>query len=281
MPVCRLLPHGLYSLVPTVLASMALIAGHARDACRYAKLTEGELVDSIFTSLGDNAADDGSYYLEVGLNAYRVPGSRIDENVSEIPALNPRYCFRYPDVVTIDPIWHVARAASFLSVVLGGGAVFYLWISTCCRFNKSSWRCAAYEILLAALFQAVAFCWFASDICKTNTCKMDVGAQTDVVAIVIWLVAAASILLHFPKPAEITEGDGVMMASDDLELNVVSSSADGQGRGRGGTIAAIGERSTDAKKKQQGGPADGDAAMTTGEDSRQEGRKGLEDVQLS
>jgi hypothetical protein len=106
-----------------------------------------------------------------------------------------------------------------------------------------------------------------------------VGAQTDVVAIVIWLVAAASILLHFPKPAEITEGDGVMMASDDLELNVVRNSADAQGRG--GTIAAIGERSTDAKKKQQGGPADGDAAMTTGEDSRQEGRKGLEDVQLS
>jgi hypothetical protein len=271
MAVCRLLPHGLYSLVPTVLASMALIAGHARDACRYAKLAEGELVDTVFASLGE--ADTDGRYLEVGLHAYRLPGSKLEENVSEIPALNPRYCLRYPDdIVTIDPVWHVARAASFISVVLGGGAVFYLWISTCCRFNKSSWRCAAYEILFAALFQVLAFCWFGSEICRHNTCEMDVGAQTDVAAIVIWLLAAASIFLYFPKPADITEGDGVM-ASDDLELNVVNNDA------TGGTTAAAATTESQATTKKKERP--GVVAMTTGEDSRQEGRKGLEDVQLT
>lgn len=258
MPLCRMLPHGLYSLLPTILAIAALISGHARDSCRFAKLTEGKLVDAMFDNLPMEDIDET--FLEVGLNAYRIPGSAVTENVSEVLGLNSKKCLRYPEgVVNIDPTWHVARATSFLSVVLGGGAAFYLCISICCRFNKSSWRCAAYEMLLAALFQMVAFIWFKSEICRLNTCHLDAGSKSDIVAIVLWLIASVAVLVHYPKPPELTEGDGVM-ASDDLELNE--------------DIGVTTEEENIPKD-------DGDVEMTTGEDSRQEGRRPLEDVQLT
>lgn len=256
MPVCRLLPHGLYSLIPTILASMALIAGHARDACRFAIIREGVLLDAIFASL-DNTED--LTYLEVGLNAYRIPG--LKEN--DLLGLSSRKCLRYPEgIVNVDPIWHVARAASFLSVVLGGGAAFYLWISTCCRFNKSSWRCAAYEMMLACLLQCVAFVWFQSEFCKLNTCELDAGSKSDIVAIILWIIASVSIMVYYPKPPELSEGDGVM-ASNDLELNEE-------------TGATINEQENLPKDDEPG-----DVEMTTGEETRQEGRRPLEDVQLT
>ena len=62
---CLLLPHGLYSLLITVLVTIGWVASLLEDGCTYARVT-GPTADEL-------AFSPDAPYVEVGLQAYRVP----------------------------------------------------------------------------------------------------------------------------------------------------------------------------------------------------------------
>lgn len=214
MKPCLLLPHGVYSLVITVCVTFGWMCALFEDGCNYAKLS-GDLDTFLVSS--------DTPYLEVGLQAYRMP---------EVNLVNDRWdpvlagaCVTYPGEVQMDTPWKLARAFSSLSLVLGGGATFYLWISACCRFSRGSWRWAGYEVAAACVFQALSFVWFHTELCQTNTCELFYGSKADIASGLLWLLAAVLIFAHYPVPREMVETDGIMNDSNGSRRSSSSTSS--------------------------------------------------------
>ena len=130
--VCILLPHGIYSLIATALTTMGWIAALFENSCNYAMLS-GDIVNDI--------SIEEVPYLQVGFQAYKNPQLDIATNTWYAPSSTGQ-CVSYPTNVEIDAVWNLSKLFSFMGIVLGGGATFYLWISTCCRFGRGSWRWA-------------------------------------------------------------------------------------------------------------------------------------------
>jgi hypothetical protein len=144
MVSCRFLPHGGYSLVPAVLTTFGWIASLLEDGCNYSLVT-GDVIQTDLPFLVDDyvASDDEGAstvvkWIEVGFLGFRIPDF---EPSTESWAVDYRgECIAFPtggnsgynDFFVIDGKWKFARLCSFLALVLGGGATFFLWISTCC-----------------------------------------------------------------------------------------------------------------------------------------------------
>lgn len=191
-----------------------------QDNCSYASTTNVDLIADL-----TQGNEDSVPRLTLGFMAFTIPS---DETTREVFDWH-NVCLPYPTEgdpwSQPDGIWQFARVCSFLSLVLGGGATFYLWTSTCCRFQKSSWRWAGAEVALASLFEALSFVWFANGtICKNGTevCELHYGAKADIMAAIFWALAAIAIFAYFPKPQgedEQDQRDGVMVGDDhDLAL---------------------------------------------------------------
>lgn len=202
-----MLPHGQYTLVPAVLCTMAWLSALFQDNCNYSRLTGG-IVASIAT-----AAD--TPWLEVGLSAYREP--IYNEQAQEWQVVYTGECLEYPaDLVEQDTVWTAAKAFAFIADVLGGGGTFFLWFSTCCIFGRATWRWAGYEVLGAALFQSLSFIWFATAIChdeSETSCDLFWGSKADILASILWTLAAMCIFCYYPVPKEYDEDteDGIMV----------------------------------------------------------------------
>jgi hypothetical protein len=237
---CRLLPHGAYSLLVAVLTTMGWISALYQDGCNYAKL-QGDLSDF-------NVADDVPY-LEVGMNAYRVP--KYEANAANYEVTFGR-CALYPEHVRTDTAWNAAKAFVFVSLVLGGGATFYLWISTCCRFSRGSWRWAGYEVAAACLIRCLTFVWFLTSMCGSSgrTCSLFYGAKADIMAAAFWFVAAALIFLYYPTPIEV-DSDGIIISTS--------------------TGSAASTKSAERHRHEQQLSDGDDEEMAAGQDSKQGG----------
>ncbi|CAB9516005.1 expressed unknown protein [Seminavis robusta] len=192
-PSCRLLPHGGYALIPTVLTSMAWFASIFQDGCDYA-IIEGPVVQAITDD------DDTVPWVEAGYAGFRTPLYNSLEDAWDITYTGQ--CLDYNmDKVTLDAAWNAGKAFAFLALVMGGGGTLFLWFSVCCVFSKATWRFAGYEVLLAAIFQAMAFLWFLNSMCThRNTCSLSWGSKGDVAACALWALAALSILVYYPSP---------------------------------------------------------------------------------
>jgi hypothetical protein len=211
--VCVLLPHGAYSLITAALTTMGWIAALFENSCNYALLS-GDIVKDI--------SIEEVPYLQVGFQAYKNPQLNINTNTWY--ASRTGQCISYPTNVEIDAVWKISNLFSFVGLVLGGGATFYLWISTCCRFSRGSWRWAGYEVVAACFFQSLSFLWFATDVCKKNHCRLSYGSKADMLANFFWFVAALMIFSHYPKPKELIETDGVMSNSSESSRDSNKSS---------------------------------------------------------
>ena len=205
---CVLLPHGLYSLITAALTTMGWVAALFENSCNYA-IVSGGIVNEV--SIAEVP------FLQVGLQAYTEPIYNVE--TMQWDTSRTGQCIEFPTTVTMDIPWKLSNGFSFVGLVLGGGATFYLWISTCCRFSKGSWRWAGYEILATCLFQLLSFLWFATDMCQNNKCELSYGSKTDILATSFWLVAALLIFCHYPKPSEALEGDGIMASSSGRKSN--------------------------------------------------------------
>lgn len=190
---CRLLPHGGYSLIPTVLTTMAWVASVFQDGCDYA-IMEGPIVGTITDD------HDSAPWIEVGYDAYRTPYYNRQNDAWEVTYTGR--CTGYDtNRVTLDPAWKAAKAFAFLALVLGGGGALFLWFSACCVFSKATWRWAGYEVLLAAIFQALAFLWFGNSMCHyRNTCTLSWGSKADILACAFWGLASLCIFCKYPVP---------------------------------------------------------------------------------
>lgn len=207
MTTCRLLPQGVYPLIPTLLTTMAWLASLFQDDCDYSRVT-GDIVEQL-------ALSPDVPWLEVGIQGFRQP-RYVKESDSWQVTLTGQCLVYDPEYLDTsnDPFWKASKAFSFLALVLGGGGTFFLWFSTCCTFSRGTWRWAGYEVLLAAIFQACSFVFFQTELCRENTCELFWGSRTDIMGAVFWFVAALCIFCYYPPPQDVQdeeEADGIMV----------------------------------------------------------------------
>ena len=280
MNPCLLLPHGLYSVVISVLVTVGWLAALFEDGCNYAKLSG---------NLDAFSVSDDTPFIEVGLQAYRMPKVNVETDIWD-PVLKG-VCVAYPSEVNMDAPWNLAKAFSFLALVLGGGATFYLWISACCRFSRGSWRWAGYEVAAAALFQIFSFVWFHTELCRTNTCELFYGSRSDIASAMLWLLAAVLIFCHYPIPKESRDRDGIMNDSNGSRRSSGSngSSTSRRRRSDSGDLAltevdATAKLAKETEKKQQQQDLKSDEEMAAGESPTEEASRRtnlLNDVELT
>jgi hypothetical protein len=204
-----MLPHGGYSLIPAVFTTMGWLASLFQDGCDFAKLT-GDIVTLI-------ASNSDTPYLEVGFAAYREPYFNVQ--TQEWDVVYTGMCLVYPpDVVTTteNVYWKVAKTFDFAATVLGGAGTFFLWFATCCVFSKGTWKWAGYEVLLASIFQGLAFLWYYNPLCTTegSTCELYWGSKGDMIATLFWFIAAMFIFCHYPTVKDNNNSDGIMFDMD-------------------------------------------------------------------
>jgi hypothetical protein len=224
-----------------------------QTGCNYAKLS-GEAVPEL--------ANADTPYVEVGLQAYRIPN--YDVITDEFDVVYSGECIEYPASINIDGTWKAAKGFQFAALVLGGGATFYLWISTCCRFSRGSWRWAGYEVLLASIFQALSFIWFRTEMCQENECELFYGSKADIIAAVFWFVSALGIFCYYPTPREISDdADGLMAPEDSGTISqpTIELQTGGADVSEPMVTSAVGLPAVTGHEK-----------MSPGQDSRQDGK---------
>lgn len=189
MPSCRLLPHGAYSLVPAVFATLAWLCSISQDGCDFARL-EGPIVREITNS-------EIIPFLEIGFVAYRKPQYHAEDDSWRV--LYAGTCLFFDSSIQ-DSYWTAAKALAFVALVLGGAGALFVCFSTCFVFSRATWRWAGYQIMLACLCQCLSFLWFATDICYVNSCDLFFGSKADICASVFYLGAGLLILTRYPNP---------------------------------------------------------------------------------
>lgn len=189
---CRILPHGFYPLIPTILSSMALWTSTVQDGCDYGRL-EGE--DSISKVTGSDVFP----FLEVGLYNYRAPIFYATENEWKLAFTYE--CQDYPNEI-IDAWWTIGKYLTIASAVLAGSLAFFLWFTTCTTFAIRTWRFCGVQAFLAAVFRAGSFFFFTTSICRGqgNECLFAFGSKVDILGIILWTMAGFTIMGHYPDP---------------------------------------------------------------------------------
>jgi hypothetical protein len=162
-------------------------------------------------------------YLEFGISAYREPLLiKGDDGKSEWVVDYTGACLEYPSEWELDASWKASTAFSFLALVVGGGGTLFVWCSTCFVFSRGTWKWTGYELLFAAMCQAIAFVWFNTSICRANTCSMFWGSKADIMASSFWFISAVLVLCRYPVPTPLPpiaasgDGDGVGIAQVDF-----------------------------------------------------------------
>ena len=206
------IPHGWYSIVPTVLTTSGWILGLFQDGCDFVRV-QGEIVEQI-------ASQPNAPYLEAGRNAYREPRYNAKTDSWHVEYIGQ--CLVYPkEEVEIDMWWNVAKGFDFASLVLGGTCSLFLWFSSCCVFSRGTWRLAGFQVLLACFFQSASFLWFRTELCQANDCSLFWGSKSDIAACTVWFLAAVMIFCHYPIPKDqlITsnDGDGLVLETGQSE----------------------------------------------------------------
>lgn len=275
MPSTRVLPHGKYSLMPAVLTTVAWLASLFQDKCDFGRVT-GDIVATL------SGADD-TPFLEFGFAAYREP--IFDGNTGKWHVVYTGKCLEYPegdDIVDQDVSWNAAKICAFFASVLGGGGTFFLWFSTCCIFGRATWRLAGYEVLLAAIFQSLAFLWFTTDMCQDpgNDCSLFWGSNADIVATCFFSLAALLIFCYYPVPKELDEeGDGLILETRDMsrpEVRMQYQEEQPMGSLSLTEPTVVGTTASPASRnerhmREEEEEEEEETTMSSGENSRQEG----------
>jgi len=185
---------------------MAWIASLSQDGCDYARVS-GPAINGI---TGTSEVP----YIEIGLNGIRQP--TYDTTIGIWDTNISTECLALPSNINTDIYWKLAKAFAFISLVFGGGAALFIWFTTFFVFGPGTWKWAGYEVLLASLFQAFAFIWFNTSICRNNNvCSLYFGSKADIVSATFWFASALSIFWKYPIPED--KKKGVLNHSTGLE----------------------------------------------------------------
>jgi hypothetical protein len=207
---CRalLLPHGWYAVLVAFLATIAWAASWFQDGCNFA-VVEGPLViqlDPTFTL-------ETVPYLQFGLSTFREPSKLAEGNNYTISLTGN--CTEYPQPqLLVDTTWTTARAFDFVALVLGGGGTLFVWCSTCFVFSRVTWRWTGYNLVLASLCQATVYVWFTTQLCSWNTCTWSYGSQSDLLAVIFWMLSGMLMVFKYPTPKR----ERVVVAQDETEF---------------------------------------------------------------
>eukprot|EP00581_Thalassiosira_minuscula_P016065 CAMPEP_0183726102 /NCGR_PEP_ID=MMETSP0737-20130205/22367_1 /TAXON_ID=385413 /ORGANISM="Thalassiosira miniscula, Strain CCMP1093" /LENGTH=300 /DNA_ID=CAMNT_0025957327 /DNA_START=156 /DNA_END=1058 /DNA_ORIENTATION=+ len=227
---CRLCPHGVQAVITAMFSTMAWFACLSKNGCDYARVT-GPIV-------ADITNNPDTPFIEAGFNYYREPVYDRRSGNWMVDPLVP--CKEYnTDIVDIDAAWNFAKFASFVSLVLGGGAALFVWFSTCYVFKKNVWRWVGYELAGAVILLSLTFTWFATSMCKGNDgqdkCALNYGSRMDIIACALWTVAAMYIFCCYPKlPEKVPDRNEQHRDAGEVEMSEVEM-PNPSGEGTGGT----------------------------------------------
>jgi len=195
---CSLYPMGWLTLLPIILSTLAWIFSLTRDGCSHARIT-GPIVHQLTN-------DSTVPFLHLGYNGYRLPvlNNQTQDGLNgDLEVWHIDYSSKCRDYdrsyVERDLIWNFSEAFAFLSLVFGGGGALLLWLTTCFVFSSATWRWTGYEILLACVFQSLAFLWFETKVCRNGSdCTLTFGSISDIISAVCWFSSACYIFVMFP-----------------------------------------------------------------------------------
>jgi hypothetical protein len=232
--MARILPQGVYSLLPAILSTIGWIASLSKDICDYS-IVSGPIVSKITSAKESNIP-----YLQMGFVAYREP---IYNDETDSWAINYAGECREYETELLDVYWHVAKAFAFMAVVVGGSSAFFFWLNICCTFSRPFWRLLGYQVMTAFLFQSLSFLWFGTPICidRENECNLFYGSATNIGAALAWLISSIFVLCWYPTPSQRRDvviriskipsrNDGMSKSFDNTEGFVLTSSLVMEGR---------------------------------------------------
>lgn len=215
----RLLPHGVYCLGPAVLCTLGWLGSLSKDGCDYSRVS-GSVVAEI-----TNSKDTNIPFLEIGFVAYREPTYNEENDSWSVTNTGP--CKTYNSDLE-DSYWQAAKAFAFGTLVFGGASAFFFWLSTCFVFSRGTWQFAGYQVLLAFICQLFSFLWFGTSMCNGdgNTCYLFYGSSADIIAAVLWFVAALMVFCKYPEPPPKVEQAARLGRTTPMESTQVASESD-------------------------------------------------------
>eukprot|EP00542_Grammatophora_oceanica_P017329 CAMPEP_0194048474 /NCGR_PEP_ID=MMETSP0009_2-20130614/27396_1 /TAXON_ID=210454 /ORGANISM="Grammatophora oceanica, Strain CCMP 410" /LENGTH=233 /DNA_ID=CAMNT_0038694339 /DNA_START=191 /DNA_END=892 /DNA_ORIENTATION=- len=220
---------------------MAWMASVSQDGCDYSRVAGPAIQDLTNTITLP--------WIEVGFIAYRVPTYSAEDEVWFID-YNVG-CVALEDSM-VDGYWKAAKGFAFMALVLGGSGALFTWFSSCFIFSPATWRWAAYQILTASICQCLAFMWFATSFCKSNSCDMFYGSKADILSAVLWLASAVMMIARYPSPRKYND-DGSEIETAEEEV-VPELPVDGDATARistttdDSTASTNGDSSTSSQK---------------------------------
>jgi len=197
---CRQLPHGLYSVIITILAILAWIAAAFQDKCNYAHV-RGPIVEEF------NATSPWLAFGLVGWNEpIPIPITTTTTNgtttTTDIIYQSSSECQSYPPffLASLDSMWSTGKTLAFFAQCIGGGGSLFVGCSLRIIFSKATWKWTGYLFCLASLTQVMSvWVWLMNDVCQWNSCNIWNGSGMDILSSALWMIAGLLMIFKYPK----------------------------------------------------------------------------------
>jgi hypothetical protein len=192
---CDQLPHGLYSVIITIVAFLAWIAATVQDRCNFAHV-HGPIVTLW------NAT---SPWIAMGLVGWNEPTRMPDgtyQTSSGGGGGRGGQCQLYPPsfIESLDSMWSTGKTLAFLAQCIGGGGSLFVACSLWMVFSKATWKWTGYLLCFAGLCQAMSvLVWWGNDVCQWNTCSVWNGSGSNIVSSVLWILTGGFMVIKYPK----------------------------------------------------------------------------------
>ena len=194
---CDQLPHGLYSVIITIVAFLAWIAATVQDRCNFAHV-HGPIVTLW------NAT---SPWIAMGLVGWNEP-TRMPDGTYQTSSGGGGgggrggQCQLYPPsfIESLDSMWSTGKTLAFLAQCIGGGGSLFVACSLWMVFSKATWKWTGYLLCFAGLCQAMSvLVWWGNDVCQWNTCSVWNGSGSNIVSSVLWILTGGFMVIKYPK----------------------------------------------------------------------------------
>ena len=215
----RLLSHRTYSLGLAVLCTFGWLVSLSKDGCDYSRVS-GPIVAKITDSKDTNIP-----FLEIGFVAYREPTYNEENDSWSVTNTGP--CKTYNSDLK-DLYWQTAKAFAFGTLVFGGASAFFFWLGTFFVFSRETWQFAGYQVLSAFICQMFSFLWFGTSMCNGNgnSCYLFYGSSADIIAAVLWFVAALMVFCKNSENRPNVDQAGQLGRTTPMESTQVASESD-------------------------------------------------------
>ena len=187
-------PHGLASLIPTLLSVSAwTCSAWGNNVCSlfFREVLSGEVH---FSSSFTNGVVRDVAGLSLGLYAYGV--KYYNEDVEDyVLQCSPNL----PQDAANDAFIKIARGFTALALIIGFPVMCFLCITNCMMLSRNFWRNMSISLFFVSFCQAMIFMLLLSPVCDSDVfpnfselapCSLDNGSKLSIAGSVLWFLAA-------------------------------------------------------------------------------------------